>query len=217
MKAERKEQIEVPKIQSVSERISYLTATEHPLSANVVMVEGDSFLWVYDVGNHPAVPGILQEKSKQTGKEIRVILSHFHPDHIGNLPRLSCAEIYQGKNTFRYTKTGTVTEKEIWFQDGSTKLHIFPIPSSHAKGSLALEVDETWCFLGDAAYTTQKNGQTVYNAERLLAEIRVLQKVQAPWFFLSHKEPFQQKKEDVLEWMEAVYEKWKPGEAYILC
>lgn len=61
-----------------------------------------------------------------------------------------------GKNTFRYTKTGTVIEEDTWFQDGDVRLHLFPIPSSHAKGSLALEVDETWCFLGDAAYATQK-------------------------------------------------------------
>ena len=78
-----------------------------------------------------------------------------------------------------------------------------------------MEVDETWCFLGDAAYATQKNGQTVYNAERLLAEIRVLKNVRAPHFFLSHSEPFQQNKEDVLEWMEAIYEKRKRDESYI--
>ena len=95
------------------------------------------------------------------------------------------------------------------------RLHLFPIPSSHAKGSLALEVDETWCFLGDAAYATQKNGQTIYNAERLLAEIRVLKNVRAPYFLLSHSEPFQQNKEDVLEWMEAIYEKRKRDESYI--
>lgn len=120
-----------------------------------------------------------------------------------------------GKNTFRYTKTGTVIEEDTWFQDGDVRLHLFPIPSSHAKGSLALEVDETWCFLGDAAYATQKSGQTVYNAERLLAEIRVLKNVRAPYFLLSHSEPFQQNKEDVLEWMEATYEKRKRDESYI--
>ena len=202
---------------SINDHISYLTATEEPLSANVVLIEGDTFLWVYDVGNHPLVPGILKERAEQTGKEVRVILSHFHPDHIGNLSEISCEGIYQGKNTFRYTKTGMVVEEDTWFQDGTVRLHLFPIPSSHAKGSLALEVDETWCFLGDAAYAMQKNGQTVYNAERLLAEIRVLQKVQAPWFCLSHREPFQQKKEDILEWMEAIYAKRRQGEPYISC
>ena len=44
MKTERKEQIEVPKIESISDRISYLTATEYPLSANVVLIEGDTVL-----------------------------------------------------------------------------------------------------------------------------------------------------------------------------
>lgn len=148
MKNERKEPIQIPHIRTINNHISYLTPTEHPLSANVVIIEGDAFLWGYDVGNHPAVPEILQKKSKQTGKKIRVILSHFHPDHIGNLSEISCEAVYQGKNTFRYTKTGTVIEEDTWFQDGDVRLHLFPIPSSHAKGSLALEVDETWCFLG---------------------------------------------------------------------
>ena len=110
MKEERKEPIQIPHIQTINDHISYLTPTEHPLSANVVIIEGDAFFWVYDVGNHPAVSEILQKKSEQTGKEIRVILSHFHPDHIGNLSEISCEAVYQGKNTFRYTKTGTVIE-----------------------------------------------------------------------------------------------------------
>ena len=125
MKNERKEPIQIPHIQTINDYISYLTPTEHPLSANVVIIEGDAFFWVYDVGNHPAVSEILQKKSEQTGKEIRVILSHFHPDHIGNLSEISCEAVYQGKNTFRYTKTGTVIEEDTWFQDGDVRLHFF--------------------------------------------------------------------------------------------
>ena len=69
MKNERKEPIQIPHIRTINNHISYLTPTEHPLSANVVIIEGDAFLWGYDVGNHPAVPEILQKKSKQTGKK----------------------------------------------------------------------------------------------------------------------------------------------------
>ena len=61
MKEERKEPIQIPHIQTINDHISYLTPTEHPLSANVVIIEGDAFFWVYDVGNHPAVSEILQE------------------------------------------------------------------------------------------------------------------------------------------------------------
>ena len=59
MKEERKEPIQIPHIQTINDHISYLTPTEHPLSANVVIIEGDAFFWVYDVGNHPAVSEIL--------------------------------------------------------------------------------------------------------------------------------------------------------------
>ena len=205
-----------PEIKSLCDQITYLTPTEIPLSSNVVLIEGSHTLWVYDVGNHPAVSEILQKKSEQTGKEIRVILSHFHPDHIGNLSEISCEAVYQGKNTFRYTKTGTIVEKAIFIDDGSMQLQLFPVPSSHAKGSLALEVNHTWCFLGDAVYATQKRGQHVYNAERLLAEICCLKNVQAPWFLSSHSEPFQQKKEDVIGQLEIIYSRRVPGEPYIL-
>ena len=49
MKEERKEPIQIPHIQTINDHISYLTPTEHPLSANVVIIEGDAFFWVYDV------------------------------------------------------------------------------------------------------------------------------------------------------------------------
>lgn len=205
-----------PEIKSLCDQITYLTPTEIPLSSNVVLIEGSHTLWVYDVGSHPVIPEILWQKAAQIGKEIRVILSHFHPDHIANLSQIPCAEIYQGKNTFRYTRKGTIVEKAIFIDDGSMQLQLFPVPSSHAKGSLALEVNHTWCFLGDAVYATQKRGQHIYNAERLLAEICCLKNVQAPWFLSSHSEPFQQKKEDVIGQMEIIYNRRVPGEPYIL-
>ena len=49
MKEERKEPIQIPHIQTINDHISYLTPTEHPLSANVVIIEGDAFFWVYDL------------------------------------------------------------------------------------------------------------------------------------------------------------------------
>lgn len=38
MKEERKEPIQIPHIQTINDHISYLTPTEHPLSANVVII-----------------------------------------------------------------------------------------------------------------------------------------------------------------------------------
>ena len=100
MKNERKEPIQIPHIRTINNHISYLTPTEHPLSANVVIIEGDAFLWGYDVGNHPAVPEILQKKSKQTGKKIRVIYPIFIPTISGICRRFRAKRFTRGKIRF---------------------------------------------------------------------------------------------------------------------
>ena len=99
MKNERKEPIQIPHIQTINDHISYLTPTEHPLSANVVIIEGDAFFWVYDVGNHPAVSEILQEKSEQTGKKFGD-LSHFIPTILGICRRFRAKRFTRGKIRF---------------------------------------------------------------------------------------------------------------------
>ena len=106
MKEERKEPIQIPHIQTINDHISYLTPTEHPLSANVVIIEGDAFFWVYDVGNHPAVSEILQEKSEQTGKKIRVISSRPYRESVGDfvrsgLPGEKYVSLYKNRNCDR--------------------------------------------------------------------------------------------------------------------
>ena len=85
--------------------ISYISPTENPLSANVVMIQGKDALWLYDVGNHPDIPQVIEQF--RDGRNVNVILSHFHEDHIGNLPGMGVDEVYQGKYTHRHTGMGT--------------------------------------------------------------------------------------------------------------
>ena len=40
----------------INDRISYIKATEKPLSADVGIVEGDEFIWIFDVGADESVP-----------------------------------------------------------------------------------------------------------------------------------------------------------------
>ncbi len=131
----------------LEKNISYIEPTQNPLSANVVLIEGENNLWLYDVGNNPCVPQIISAFNT-SNKKINVILSHFHADHIGNLDKISYSNVYQGRLTYKYTKTGEILENDLYFRDGNMNLHIFPLPSSHAKGSLALEINEKYCFLG---------------------------------------------------------------------
>ena len=115
----------------LEKNISYIEPTQNPLSANVVLIEGEKNLWLYDVGNNPCVPQIISAFNT-SNKKINVILSHFHADHIGNLDKINYSNVYQGRLTYKYTKTGEILENDLYFRDGNMNLHIFPLPSSHA-------------------------------------------------------------------------------------
>lgn len=193
----------------INERISYIKATEKPLSADVGMVFGDEFVWIFDVGADESVPMELKciEKPKNT------VISHFHPDHMANLDKIDFCEIFLGANTFKYAKKGTVVEKEVFIEDG-IKIRIFPLPSSHAKGSLGLEAGD-FAFLGDATYATMKQGRVCYNASVLKEEITVLKSLSAKYFLLSHDEKFIHPKDEIIKNLEEIYLKRDPKESYI--
>ena len=160
----------------LNNHISYITSTDVPLSANVVLVNGNDHVWMFDVGNHPDIPEIVNEFNRD-GKKVNAVLSHFHPDHIGNIKKIKFDKVYQGRLTYKHTGLGDITESDIYIDDGGVRLHIFPLPSSHSKGSLAMEADETYCFLGDGIYAMERLEEKVYNAGLLKEEINVLNNI----------------------------------------
>ena len=229
-------------IKKLTERIAYIKATRQPLSADVGIVQGDEFVYIFDVGNSIEVVEYLQMLEKKK----RILLSHFHPDHIGNLSRLSYETVYMGTNTAKYVvkQLGkaaiedipgcqTIQEKNrkyINLTDGGStqsserdfyriwdgvEFCITSIPSSHAKGCLALTIDNMYTFLGDATYCTVKQGVPVYNAQLLKEQIEVLSAIETTYFLLSHAEPFVQKKEMVLKQLWEIYKKRKKDVPYI--
>lgn len=202
------------KLIKIDENISYICPTKNPLSANVVIIQCENGIWLYDVGSHPGIPEMLNSLNPDK-KRVNVVLSHFHKDHIYNLENIKYDKLYQGKMTYRYTNDGTVVESDIFIEDGDVRLHIFPIPSSHAKGSVALEINETYCFLGDSVYAMEKESQRVYNAGLLQEQIKILKKITSNKFMLSHKEPFATSKDAVIKWLEDIYSRREKNEAYI--
>lgn len=74
----------------LSERVSYIKATEEPLSADVGLVFGDSCLWLYDVGNNPLITAELRGIDLPKA----AVLSHFHPDHTGALADAGAKRVY---------------------------------------------------------------------------------------------------------------------------
>lgn len=192
------------------EGIEYIKATDNPLSADVGIIRGNDFMWLYDVGSSDASAGIINSFDAP----VNIVLSHFHPDHIANLRRVRYRDLYVGDNTYRYTNSGTVVDKDILINDG-VSLCIFPLPSSHAKGSLGLCVNQRIAFLGDAIYATKKSGRIVYNVQLLKAQIEALEAVTAEYFVISHEENVLKKKDAVMSFLKSIYDKRKQGEAYI--
>ena len=89
------------------ENISYITPTINPLSCTVVIVETGHNIWLYDTGSHSDIPAMINSYN-QAEKNINIVLSHFHPDHIKNVSDIHFKNMYQGKNTLRYTGAGEI-------------------------------------------------------------------------------------------------------------
>ena len=199
----------VPERIQISERISYWKATEEPLSADIGVVTGDKYIWVFDAGDgEEALRCVCSLEAP-----VNLVLSHFHKDHIGNVEKMNYSNLYQGAHTLKYTHAGEVIRGDMWIEDGVT-IHLFEIPSGHAKGCIGMEVGE-YAFLGDAIYCSIKDGKPVYNANLLGEQIKVLRALQAKYFLLSHRERFACKKEVVLRQLESIYAKRDSQSAWI--
>ena len=205
----------------ITEQISYIKASDNPLSADVILVDGQNYLYVFDVGNNEQVAEYLNSIPKKK----RVILSHFHTDHMGNIGRVQWENVFFGANTEKYfqhyipdyaaqlpryvTVFDTVT-----IQDG-VSVEIHPVPNSHAKGSLLLQVNEETIFIGDSLYSKVEGETYVYNAQLLKEEIELLKELPGNQIFSCHEARPIKAKAGVLRFLEQIYAKREKNDAYI--
>lgn len=204
----------------LTEYLSYLPASRQPLSADVGVVKGKEYTYLFDVGaNEESIRLVTEIRGKK-----RIVLSHFHYDHTDNLrcPAL-LEELLSGQTELfvsEYTKQhlgvlyGTVVTEPLAFCDGVT-VEILPMPASHARGCLILNVNRETAFFGDAMYAMTKNGEAVYNAQLLKEEIDRLDQLPAETLLLSHREPMAQPKERVLHTLKKIYEARHRSQPYI--
>ncbi len=188
----------------IDDRISYIEATEDPLSADIGIIHCNGVIWLYDVGSDERRIASLQG-------EYNVVLSHFHQDHAGNFGKIGIRTLYVSKETYAHLRQGTIVSTDLYEGD----LHVFPIPSSHAKGCLGLEVGGKYAFVGDALYGREKNGRYVYNAQLLKEEIEVLRKLQAPLLLVSHCKGLIRRKDEVIAELNEIYQGRVKGEPLI--
>ena len=155
-----------------------------------------------------------------------IVISHFHRDHLLNVVRHCNGEVlldfdtlYVGSHASKVV--GAMREREkvtvaapLSFDDGM-HIEILPIPNSHAKGSLALVVDD-FVFLGDATYPMVGHGEPdVYNVQILEQQIKMLKSLSASRFCLSHKRGLVRDKSSVIQFLESVLARRQKNENYI--
>ena len=187
----------------ITKNISYLPASEDPLSSDVVFIIKENKTYIFDVGaNDEAaelINGITSEKI--------IVISHFHQDHAANVGRIKFDGLYASKETIKHTHTGSVISDKIVFDDDITAL---TVPSSHAKGCVIVVCGE-FAFLGDCAYAGFKHGERLYNVYQLGQLIKLLEGLNVKYFGMSHYRNFIYEKETVLTMLREQYAKWTAG------
>lgn len=194
----------------INESISYIKATREPLSSDVVIISGGDFTYFYDVGCSNNAYNTIKSFSNKK----KVIISHFHPDHMSNLQLLNFEDTFVGKNTYKYTGFGTVVEDELIIHD-KNRICIFPMPSSHAKGCLACEVNEQYLFVGDALYPQRKNNKALYNVQHIYSQLKFLEKTKAEYIGVSHNQDFIIPKDKIINNLERLYSRRNSNSPYI--
>ena len=179
----------------INEKVSYIECSEDPLSADIGIIRDGDAVWLYDVGNDE------RAISELTGN-YNVVLSHFHQDHTGNIGKITVKEAFVSDETKRHVQMGTVADKDIYIGN----LHIFPLPSSHCKGCLGLEVDEAYAFVGDALYSKFRDGYYIFNTQLVKDEIAVLKSLKAPYLLVSHFKGLIRRRDEVIAELEELYQ-----------
>ena len=194
------------KVNTVTEIFSYIKAIESPLSADVAFIKTKECTWIFDTG------ACLE--ARQAIEEIEgpkyVVISHFHEDHISNVPLIKYDRMFGGKNTAGYVPLTDIITERTAFDD----IELIPVASSHAKGCLLMKAGR-YLFLGDATYASEKNGMRCYNVQKLKEMLDTLKGIDAQYFCLSHDRRFIRPKESIILLLEHIYSKKKNNESWI--
>ena len=193
----------------INDNISYIEEVRSPLSADVGIINNSL---LYDVGASEDVLVNLNGKYD-------VAISHFHRDHLANIAKININRLYVSKESYRHIPSEVLTSCEVIVVDDEItigNLKIFKLPSSHAKGCLAIEVDSRYCFIGDASYSAFKNGKVSYNAQLLKELIDKLKSIKSKYLLISHYKGLIRDKNEVIEELTEIYSRRSKNEAEII-
>ncbi|WP_026653646.1 MBL fold metallo-hydrolase [Butyrivibrio proteoclasticus] len=203
-------------MKDINDVISFLPCSENPLSADVYVIKGAEYSYIVDVGSCDEAYNIVSSFDRK-----KIIITHFHDDHMKNLARIRVRDedLYIGDHTRKVLeapvyreledKKGTVVTEMVEIQDG-VNIKIYPVPNSHAKGSLLVTVNDEYLILGDSYYCSAKG----YNVSLLHDEIRLLKEISFDRVIMSHSEEIRGRDEVIAE-LESYYDRREKNSPYI--
>lgn len=200
----------------ITDNISYIKASENPLSADIGIAEGEKQVFIFDVGSNEKVLEYINKIDIGSKKKV-IVLSHFHGDHISNIHNVVFEKLYVGKETYKHIGMGEIVDEkaDVSVNDGEISVQIKYLPNSHCKGALMMTVNHKYTFIGDAIYAKQIGKDRGYNVSILAEQIRILKEIDTEYFCVSHKKKYVVTKKIIIDFLESIYAKRKQGEAYI--
>jgi len=163
---------------TIGTKIKFLSATNHPLSADVYCIDGDKYCYVFDVGNNDNSLRYIN----QISKEKIIILSHHHKDHTGNIEGVHYRNLFVGKKTHEVIGTGIVVEDKLTINDG-VKIDVIHCISPHTDGSLIITIDNEYTLIADLYFT-----RPPFDKEKAMKMIESLKSIDTKYFVISHQE-----------------------------
>lgn len=174
-------------MKKINENICYLEESHNPLSAEVVVIKRKNVTLFYDAGASDEAYKLINE---YPGNKI-IVLSHFHEDHAFNALRLN-VPIYCSKYTLEKIPNGMLYRNGLDYE-------IYDFPSFHAKGCLALYLnDEKMLLVGDGIYP--KNGR-LYNLSIINNQINFINDLDIKYILISHKKQLIYNKNVILNFL----------------
>ncbi len=230
-------------LNEINDYISYIPCCEDPISGDVGVIKGKKTTYLYDVGSTLECLDFLYSLNGR----MQIIISHFHADHTWWLTkhrkgdpelkeddeisisyeRPKFEKLFIGKGCEKHVSDGQIVKEKIEIYDETPlgeplKLEIIPMPSSHTKDALALQVNEEYLFMGDSTYVGYHENKvtgekwTEYNVHKLKEQIELLKSLKAEKCLVSHEKRFVRPKKVIIRQLEAIYEKRISGENSIL-
>lgn len=183
-------------------------------SPKIGIVLGQKEALLVDVSNESsrleeALDFIRKERGFISGD---AVLTHFHPDHIDNLPLLPEGwRIYLSKNTARYVhRPSFVVTKDLCIDLGGESAQLLLVPSLHSKGSIDVLVGD-YLFVGDSLYSRYQGDALYFNREILFEEIKKMESIPFRYAIPAHQGALKDK-EDVLAHLKKALEEGRMEE-----